>query len=113
MVETLWPLPLLLSVSVEAGWRLGRLTEVADGDGADGSVDGADGCLGGDLWLGRLTGRSNRADGADNADGGGDALAAAVAAVCVSGCRLAELTVVEMLWPLPLLSVSVEAGWRS
>ena len=49
VVETLWPLPLLRSVSVEAGWRLGRLTEVADGDGADGRVDGADGCLGGDL----------------------------------------------------------------
>ena len=48
VVEMLRPLPLLLSVSVEAGWRLGRLTEVADGDGADGSVDGADGCLGGD-----------------------------------------------------------------
>ena len=48
-VEMLWPLPLLLSVLVEAGWRLGRLTKVADGDGADGSVDGADGCLSGDL----------------------------------------------------------------
>ena len=27
VVEMLWPMPLLLSVSVEAGWRLGRLTE--------------------------------------------------------------------------------------
>ena len=57
VVEMLWPLPLLLFVSVEAGWRLGRLTEVADGDGADGSVDGADGCLGGDCWS-RQTRRS-------------------------------------------------------
>ena len=68
---------------------------MADGDGGDGSVDGA------------------------------DALAAAFAVVCVGGGRLAEVmamevteptgvTVVEMLWPLPLLlSVSVEAGWRS
>ena len=48
LVGMLWPLPLLLSVSVEAGWQLGRLTKVADGDGADGSVDGADGIVGGD-----------------------------------------------------------------
>ena len=40
VVETLWPLPLLLSVSVEAGWR--RQTDwrwLAATDGGDGSVD--------------------------------------------------------------------------
>ena len=53
-VEMLWPLLVLLSVSVEAGWQLGRLTEVADGDGADGRVDGADGSVdGADASVGR------------------------------------------------------------
>ena len=57
-VETLWPLPLLLSVLVEAGWQLGRLTEVADGDGADRSGDGADASVGADC--GRRQSRQRR-----------------------------------------------------
>jgi hypothetical protein len=47
--------------------------EVADGDGGGGGV--------------------GRADVSDVSDGGGDTLAAAGAAVCVSGGRLTEVTV--------------------
>ena len=66
VVETVWPLPLLLSLRVEADW--GRWLTV--GDGGDGA-DGADGSVGG--------------------DGGGDAAATAAAVVCVCGSRLRQV----------------------
>ena len=102
VVEKLWPLSMLQSVSVAAD-----RTEVAE-------------CF------------DSRRGRAGRGDGGADALANADAAVCVGGGKterrwqtdvtaeaaevteVSMMTVVETLWPLPMLqSVSVAAdGWR-
>ena len=50
VVETLWPLPLLLSVSVEADWwRQTGQTWLTAPEVTEVSTDRADGCVGGGL----------------------------------------------------------------
>ena len=73
VVETLWPLPLLLSVSVRGG---------------DGLVTAAAAvCVGGSRrqHVTDVGDRDDVADGSDGRERGGDALPITTAAVCVGG----------------------------